>query len=234
MCADSHTCCIKTVQMIVAKNVSFIQSNNRPDNIVLDNINLNIGNGAYVSVFGPEGSGKSSLLLLLGLFEKPASGELYFDGTEVSQLSVRRLEALRRKNVGYIGHNYSLLDSYSVRENLELPLVYQRRSSAERKVMVDRVVDMLKLGNIIKMKTGGLSMLHVQLLTLGRAIVASPRVLIADEPTGMLNSRYAGDFMDALDAVYDTGTTIIHATSSLALADKALRKIELFDGHLIG
>jgi|ADurb_Oil_02_Slu_FD_contig_31_2885398_length_970_multi_2_in_0_out_0_1 putative ABC transport system ATP-binding protein len=220
--------------MIVTKNISFIQSENRPDNIVLENINLSIEKGTYVSVCGPEGSGKTSLILILGLFDRPTSGELIFDGHAVSGLNNRQLESLRKANVGYIGHKYSLLDSYNVRENIELPLIYQKKSSMERTRMADKVIDMLKLGNLLRQKPENLSMLQVQLVTLARAVVASPKLLIADEPTAMLNSRFGSDFMNALDKVYDTGITIVHATSSLGLAEKAIRKIELFDGHLIG
>ncbi len=225
--------CIKSGQMIIVRNVSVVQLGERPDNVILENINLNIEPGDYLSVCGPEGSGKTSLLLLLGLFDRPSSGELIFNNVNVSKLSNSKLELMRRNNVGYVGNKYSLLDSYSVGENVELPLVYRNQRSGMRKSMVKHTLDIFNVGHLVNRKVTTISMLEVQLVTLARAIVARPEIIIADEPTGMLNSHHTDDFMNALDAVCDSGISIVHGTSSGTLADKAVRRVNLFDGHLI-
>ncbi len=219
--------------MIVAKNMSFSLSQGRTGESILENINLTIDKGSYVSVCGAEGSGKSSLLMVLGLYERPTAGELYFLGQEVSQMSNRRLETVRRGNIGYVGHQFTLLKGYDVVENMALPLVYLNYGKSERRRMVARILELLGIGHLASLKVEELNMLQVQLVTLGRAVVANPHLLIADEPTGMVNSRHANEFVEVLNLVNDQGITVVHGTSSSFLADKAIRKIELYDGHLI-
>lgn len=219
--------------MIVARNMNFSLSVGRPGDSILENINLTIDKGSYLSVCGAEGSGKSSLLMLLGLFERPSSGELFFLGQEVTHMSNRRLETVRRGNIGYIGHQFTLLKGYDVVENMALPLVYLNYGKSDRRRMVARIMEMLGIAHLASLKVEELNMLQSQLVTLGRAVVANPHLLIADEPTGMVNSRYANDFMVALNIVNEQGITVVHGTSSSFLADKAIRKIELYDGHLI-
>lgn len=219
--------------MIVAKNMSFSLSEGRGGESILENINLTIDKGSYISVCGTEGSGKSSLLMVLGLYERPTGGELYFLGQEVSQMSNRRLETVRRGNIGYVGHQFTLLKGYDVVENMALPLVYLNYGKSDRRRMVARILELLGIAHLANLKVEELNMLQVQLVTLGRAVVANPHLLVADEPTGMINSRYANEFVEALNLVNDQGITVVHATSSSFLADKAIRKIELYDGHLI-
>ncbi len=232
-CANSYSNCNKIGQMIVARNMNFSLSEGRAGESILENINLTIDKGSYLSVCGAEGSGKSSLLMLLGLYERPSSGELYFLGQDVSQMSNRRLETIRRGNIGYVGHRYTLLKGYDVVENMSLPLVYLNYGKSDRRRMVGRIMELLGIGHLSNLKVEDLNMLQVQLVTLGRAVVANPHLLIADEPTAMVNSRYVNDFMAALGLVNDQGITVVHGTSSSYLADKAIRKIELYDGHLI-
>ncbi len=226
--------CIKTVQMIVAKNMCFSLSGGRIGESILENINLTVDKGAYLSIFGAEGSGKSSLLMLLGIFERPTSGELSFLGQDVMTMTDRRIETIRRGNIGYLGHQMSLLKGYDVFENVALPLVYLNYGISDRRRMVARILDSLGIGHLWNKKVDDLNMFQIQLVTLGRAIVANPHLLIADEPAGMINSRYQNDFMEALSKVNEQGITVIHGTSSSFLADMAVRKIELYDGHIIG
>ncbi len=227
-------CCIKTVQMIVARNMSFSLSGGRAGESILENINLTVDKGAYLSVFGAEGSGKSSLLMLLGLYERPSSGELTFLGQDVTQMSKRRIETIRRGNIGYIGHQFALLKESGVVENIALPLIYLNYGKLDRRRMVARIMDLLGIAHLAGQRVDNLNMMQIQLVTLARAVVANPHLLIADEPAGMINSRYHNDFMDALAKVNDQGITIVHGTSSSFLAEMAIRKVELFDGHIIG
>lgn len=216
--------------MIVLRNMNYSSMGNP----ILENINLTIEKGEYLSICGAEGSGKSSLLMLLGLFDRPSTGELLFLGQDVARMSNRRLETIRRGNIGYIGNRYTLLRGYGVEENIALPLVYLNYAKVDRRRMVARVLEMLNISHLANVKADDLNLLQVQLVTLGRAVVANPHLLVADEPTGLVNSRYANDLMTALGVVNDHGITLVHGTSSSYLAERAIRKVELFDGHLIG
>lgn len=220
--------------MIVARSVSLFLPMERQGDAILENINMNVDKGTYWSVFGPEGSGKSSLMLVLALLERPSLGELLFSGHSVSSMSSATLEKFRRGRVGFIGRQYALMNGISVAENIELPLVYLNYSRKERKLRVAEVAELLKISHLLSEKAELLNMLQVQLTALARAIVAGPDLLVADEPTALMNSRYSSEFMDALEVIHDDGTTLVHGTSSLFLAERAIRRTEIYDGHLIG
>lgn len=200
---------------------------------VLSNINLNIKDGEYVSIYGPSGSGKTSLLSLLGLTDAPTSGEIFFMGYNVTQKNDRQRAKLRRGNIGYIFKDFYLIDELSVYENIELPLNYLRFSRMERIKTVEKVMLKLKLMHLKNKYPAQLNAEQKQRTAIARAIITNPSLLIADEPTGNLNSKDGDEILKVLSGLNEDGLTIILATHSSYVADHTQRTIQIFDGHLI-
>jgi putative ABC transport system ATP-binding protein len=199
---------------------------------VLRNIDLAVREGEFLSVMGPSGSGKSSLLAALGLLDGDWQGEYWFDKTAVHKLGARERNEFARNNVGFIFQQYHLIDDLTVRENLELPLDYRNLPASERKA---RVADILDRFNIVGKKdlfprqlSGG----QQQLVAVARAVITRPRLLLADEPTGALHSSQGDMIMDLLLELNREGTTIVQVTHNAAYAARAHRTVELFDGWL--
>jgi putative ABC transport system ATP-binding protein len=199
---------------------------------VLRNVNLQVREGEFVSVTGPSGSGKSSLLAALGLLDNDWKGEYRFDGKPVHTMSQRERGEFARANVGFIFQQYHLIDDLTVRENLDLPLDYRNLPASERKA---RVADILDRFNIVGKKdlfprqlSGG----QQQLVAVARAVITRPRLLLADEPTGALHSSQGDMIMDLLAELNREGTTIVQVTHNPQYAARAHRSVELFDGWL--
>lgn len=199
---------------------------------VLRNVNLAIGEGEFVSIVGPSGSGKSSLLSVLGLLDADWSGEYRFDGHELHAMKPKQRADFARAHIGFVFQQYHLLDDLTVRENLELPLDYRDIPRAERQ---SRVADMLDRFNIVGKKdlyprqlSGG----QQQLVAVARAVIARPRLLLADEPTGALHSSQGDMIMDLLSELHRGGSTIVQVTHNPQYAARAGRTVELFDGWL--
>lgn len=197
---------------------------------VLRNVDLTVREGEFLSVMGPSGSGKSSLLATLGLLDNDWKGEYWFDRKPLHQMSLRDRGDFARANVGFIFQQYHLIDDLTVRENLDLPLDYRNLPSAERKA---RVADILDRFNIVGKKdlfprqlSGG----QQQLVAVARAVITRPRVLLADEPTGALHSSQGDMIMGLLGELNREGTTIVQVTHNAQYAAHAHRTIELFDG----
>lgn len=199
---------------------------------VLRNIDLAVREGEFLSVTGPSGSGKSSLLAALGLLDNDWSGEYWFDGKPVHKMGQRERGEFARANVGFIFQQYHLIDDLTVRENLDLPLDYRNLPSSERKA---RVADILDRFNIVGKKdlfprqlSGG----QQQLVAVARAVITRPRLLLADEPTGALHSSQGDMIMDLLAELNREGTTIVQVTHNPQYAARAHRTVELFDGWM--
>lgn len=199
---------------------------------VLRNVNLAVREGEFLSVTGPSGSGKSSLLAALGLLDSDWSGEYHFDGKPLHKANVRERGEFARGNIGFIFQQYHLIDDLTVRENLDLPLDYRNLPSGERKA---RVADILDRFNIVGKKdlfprqlSGG----QQQLVAVARAVITRPRLLLADEPTGALHSSQGDMIMDLLAELSREGTTIVQVTHNPQYAARAHRTVELFDGWL--
>lgn len=199
---------------------------------VLRNVNLAVREGDFLSVMGPSGSGKSSLLSALGMLDADWQGEYWFDGRPVHRMGARERAEFARANVGFIFQHYHLIDDLTVRENLELPLDYRNLPSAERKA---RVADILDRFNIVAKKdlfprqlSGG----QQQLVAVARAVITRPRLLLADEPTGALHSSQGDMIMDLLGELNREGATIVQVTHNAQYAARAHRTVELFDGWL--
>jgi ABC-type lipoprotein export system ATPase subunit len=200
---------------------------------VLQDLNLDVEEGEFVTVMGPSGAGKSTLLYILGMLDEANSGEYFFRNTSVHDLSEKERTHLHKHEIGFVFQNYHLIDELTVYENIEAPLLYQKIKSSERKGKVAEALDRF---NVVAKKhlfpyqlSGG----QQQLVGIARAIIAQPRLLLADEPTGNLNSAQGKEIMDLLTQLNQQGTTIIQVTHSEKNAAYGQRIIHLLDGRVI-
>jgi putative ABC transport system ATP-binding protein len=201
--------------------------------MALQNVNIDIEKGEYLAIMGPAGSGKSTLMQILGLIDSPTSGELFFMGYEISKMKERKRVQLRRGNIGFLFKDANLIEELSVYENVELPLIYQKYSRAERKQMVDEALKEMNLSHRSKHLPEQLSGEHQQKVAIARAIVTSPDLILADEPVGNLDSAAGDRILNILGKLNEGGTTVVIGTHSAAVADRTQRIIQLFDGHVI-
>lgn len=199
----------------------------------LNKVNLNIEDGEFVAIMGPSGCGKSTLLNILGLLDNPTSGELHFIDQEVSNYSERQRTNLRKANIGFVFQSFNLIDELTVYENVELPLLYLNMPSSERKKKVEEVLDRMKMSHRKKHFPQQLSGGQQQRVAISRAVVTNPKLILADEPTGNLDSANGEEVMNLLTQLNNEGTTIVMVTHSPSDAEKAHRIVQLFDGHIV-
>jgi putative ABC transport system ATP-binding protein len=199
----------------------------------LNKVNLNIEKGEFVAIMGPSGCGKSTLLNILGLLDNPSSGELHFADQEVSKYSERQRTNLRKANIGFVFQSFNLIDELTVYENVELPLLYLNMPASERKKKVEEVLDRMKMSHRKKHFPQQLSGGQQQRVAISRAVVTNPKLILADEPTGNLDSANGEEVMNLLTQLNNEGTTIIMVTHSPSDAEKAHRIVQLFDGHIV-
>jgi len=199
----------------------------------LSNINLSVSGGEFVSIMGPSGCGKTTLLNIIGLIDSPSSGKYLLDGRLVSDLLERNRTELRKDNFAFIFQSFNLIDDLTVWENIELPLVYQKMPQAERKYNVNQVLERFNLKHRAVYFPNELSGGQQQLVAVARAVVAKPRVILADEPTGNLDSTHGEDIIQQLIQLNEAGITIIMVTHSMMQAQRSNRIVHLFDGHVV-
>ncbi|MEI7526221.1 MAG: ABC transporter ATP-binding protein [Mariniphaga sp.] len=199
----------------------------------LININLTVSDGEFVSIMGPSGCGKTSLLNIIGLIDSPSSGAYLLNGRRVSDLSERNRTDFRKDNFAFIFQSFNLIDDLTVWENIELPLVYQKMAQAERQNNVNQVLERFRLKHRANYFPNELSGGQQQLVAIARAVIAKPKVILADEPTGNLDSTHGEDIIQQLIKLNEAGTTIIMVTHSLMQAQRSHRIIHLFDGHIV-
>jgi putative ABC transport system ATP-binding protein len=199
----------------------------------LNNVNIEIKEGEFVSVMGPSGCGKSTLLNILGLLDNPTDGEYHFMDTEVSRLTERQRAQLRKGNIGFVFQSFNLIDELNVYENVELPLLYLGMGSDERKARVNAALESVQIvhrqNHFPQQLSGG----QQQRVAIARAVVAGPKLILADEPTGNLDSTHGEEVMNLLTQMNEAGTTIVMVTHSPADAEYSQRVIHLFDGHVV-
>lgn len=219
--------------MIHTKNLQKLYTTSEVETSALNNVNFKVSQGEFVSIMGPSGCGKSTLLNILGLLDSPSGGEYYFMGEEVSRCPEKKRAGLRKHNIGFIFQSFNLIDELSVFENVELPLLYQKIPATERKTRVDSVLDRLELiprrNHFPQQLSGG----QQQRVAVARALVAKPKLILADEPTGNLDSINGDEVMKLLNQLNEEGTTIIMVTHSPSYAEYCQRTIHLFDGHIV-
>jgi putative ABC transport system ATP-binding protein len=196
-------------------------------------VSLHIKQGEFVAIMGPSGCGKSTLLNIVGLLDNPTGGEYYFDGREVGQLKERNRTMLRKGKIGFVFQSFNLIDELTVYENVELPLIYLKLKARERKDMVEKVLEQMKISHRKKHFPQQLSGGQQQRVAVARAVVAGPKLILADEPTGNLDSKNGIEVMNLLTDLNRAGTTIVMVTHSLRDAGYAHRVINLFDGQII-
>ncbi len=199
----------------------------------LNKVNLNIESGEFVAIMGPSGCGKSTLLNIVGLLDNPTSGELNFMDQEISKYSERQRTNLRKGNIGFVFQSFNLIDELTVYENVELPLLYLNMPSSERRKKVEAVLDRMKMSHRKKHFPQQLSGGQQQRVAISRAVVTNPKLILADEPTGNLDSANGEEVMNLLAELNSEGTTIVMVTHSPSDAEKAHRIIQLFDGHIV-
>ncbi len=218
---------IKTVELTKVFRTDEVETT------ALNKVDISVETGEFVAIMGPSGCGKSTLLNVLGLLDNPTSGQYFFNGNEVSKCSERQRTSLRKGNIGFVFQSFNLIDELNVYENIELPLLYLKVSSSERKRRITEAMDRMNISHRRKHFPQQLSGGQQQRVAIARAVVAKPKLILADEPTGNLDSANGEEVMNLLVELNNDGTTIIIVTHSPSDADKAHRIVHLFDGHLV-
>nr|WP_319265457.1 ABC transporter ATP-binding protein [uncultured Draconibacterium sp.] len=219
--------------MIKTNELSKVFRTDEIETSALKDVNLHVKKGEFVAIMGPSGCGKSTLLNIIGLLDNPSSGKYFFDGQEVGQLKERNRTMLRKGNIGFVFQSFNLIDELTVFENVELPLIYLKMKARERKERVEEVLDRMKIGHRKKHFPQQLSGGQQQRVAIARAVVANPKLILADEPTGNLDSKNGLEVMQLLTELNQEGTTIVMVTHSLRDSEYAHRVINLFDGMVI-
>ncbi len=203
------------------------------ETLALNNVDLTVKKGEFVAVMGPSGCGKSTLLNIVGMLDNPTSGQYFFDDREVGRLSEGRRTDLRKGNIGFVFQSFNLIDEINVRENVELPLVYLRIGRQSRKEMVNSVLERMRIGHRANHYPQQLSGGQQQRVAIARAVVTNPKLILADEPTGNLDSKNGLEVMNLLTELNREGTTIIMVTHSQHDSEFAHRIVNLFDGKIV-
>ena len=218
--------------MIKLRNLEKYYNNKTVKTYVLRNINLDVQEGEFISVMGPSGSGKSTLLHILGMLDQPSSGEYYFMDDTVHKMSEKKLTQLHKTFIGFVFQQYHLIDELTIYENLETPLLYQRLKSSDRQSKVAEILDRFNIVAKKDLFPSQLSGGQQQLVAIARAIIAQPKLILADEPTGNLHSDQGKEIMELLKKLNAEGTTIIQVTHSEVNAEYGKRVIKLRDGWI--
>jgi len=219
--------------MLSMRELSRVYRTDTVETTALDGIFLDVADGEFVAVMGPSGCGKSTLLNVIGMLDSPTSGSYVFNGTEVAGLSESKLADFRKRNIGFIFQSFNLVDELSVRENIELALLYHNVPSAERRSRVDEVMDKVGIAHRAKHRPSQLSGGQQQRVAVARALVANPNLILADEPTGNLDTAHGEEVMKMLQALNAEGSTIVMVTHSPAHADYAGRVVNMLDGRIL-
>jgi len=220
--------------IIKTKGLKKIFTTEEVETTALDNVDLEVEVGDYVAIMGPSGCGKSTLLNILGMIDNPTGGDYWFLEKEVSKLSERQRANFRKSNIGFVFQSFNLIDELTVYENVELPLLYLGVAPAERKRRVHEVLEHMQLmprkNHFPQQLSGG----QQQRVAVARAVIAKPKLILADEPTGNLDSTHGEEVMNLLGELHSTGTTIVMVTHSPTFAEYSRRVIHLFDGQIVG
>ncbi len=219
--------------MITIKNLKKVFRTEEIETTAINGISMHVDKGEFIAVMGPSGCGKSTLLNILGLLDNPTSGEYLLDGQEVGNLKEKERTVTRKGNIGFVFQSFNLIEEMSVYENVELPLVYLGVKPAERKKRVDEALRKMNIahraGHFPNQLSGG----QQQRVAIARAVVANPNLILADEPTGNLDSKNGKDVMDLLSKLNSEGATIVMVTHSQHDASFAHRVINMFDGKIV-
>lgn len=219
--------------MIKVQNLEKIYRTEEIETVALNNVSFEIKEGEFVAMMGPSGCGKSTLLNIIGMLDDLDAGSYLFNGTEVSKFNERKRADLRKHNIGFVFQSFNLIDELTVFENVELPLMYTGVASADRKRIVDEVLDKIQIAHRRNHYPQQLSGGQQQRVAVARAVVNNPKLILADEPTGNLDSRNGNDVMQLLTDLNEKGTTIIMVTHSEHDARFTHRIINMLDGQIV-
>jgi putative ABC transport system ATP-binding protein len=219
--------------MIKITDLEKIYRTEEVETIALNKLSIEVKEGEFVAVMGPSGCGKSTLLNILGLLDDPDSGSFIFNGIEVAHFNERKRADMRKHNIGFVFQSFNLIDELTVYENVELPLIYTGVKSTERKAMVEKVLDKMKIMHRRNHYPQQLSGGQQQRVAVARAVVNNPKLILADEPTGNLDSSNGGEVMELLTDLNEQGTTIVMVTHSEHDAKFSHRIIRMLDGQTV-
>jgi putative ABC transport system ATP-binding protein len=219
--------------MIQTKNLQKLYTTEEVETTALNNVTTEIKAGEFVAIMGPSGCGKSTLLNILGLLDNPSGGEYHFVGHEVSNYSERQRATLRKENIGFVFQSFNLIDELTVYENVELPLLYLGVPAADRKDRVGAALEHMQIPHRSSHFPQQLSGGQQQRVAVARAVIGNPKLILADEPTGNLDSANGSEVMQLLTGLNEAGTTIVMVTHDQAQAGYAHRTINLFDGRIV-
>jgi putative ABC transport system ATP-binding protein len=219
--------------MLTMRELSKVYRADTVQTTALDAIDLDIAEGEFVAIMGPSGCGKSTLLNMIGMLDSPSSGSYVFNGKEVAGLSESKLADVRKESIGFIFQSFNLVDELSVRDNVELALLYHNVSTSERKRRVDEVMDKVGIAHRARHRPSQLSGGQQQRVAVARALVANPKLILADEPTGNLDTHHGEEVMRMLQTLNGEGSTIVMVTHSPAHADYAGRIVSMLDGRIL-
>jgi len=219
--------------MIKTENLQKVFSTEEVETWALRNVSVNIDEGEFVSIMGPSGCGKSTLLNIFGLLDNPTGGKYILNDMDVSNFSESQMTKLRKGLIGFVFQSFNLIDELTVFENIELPLLYMGLGSSERRQKVNEAMERMQITHREKHFPQQLSGGQQQRVAIARAVVSNPKLILADEPTGNLDSRNGEEVMNLLSELNNDGTTIIMVTHSQHDADYASRIINLFDGQVV-
>jgi putative ABC transport system ATP-binding protein len=219
--------------MLKLQNISKVYRTTDVETRALQDVSFDVASGEFLAIMGPSGCGKSTLLNILGLLDSPSSGVYEFLGEDVARASEQRLTELRRASVGFIFQSFNLIDDLSVQENVEVALLYRKVSGSERKKRVAEALERVGVAHRARHLPQQLSGGQQQRVAIARALVSNPKLILADEPTGNLDTANGDAVMELLTGVAKAGTTVLMVTHSLAYAGFAQRTIKLLDGRVV-
>ena len=220
--------------MIKLTGINKIYRTEEIETQALENVNLEVQKGEFLSIMGPSGCGKSTLLNIMGLLDSPTSGTIEINGTRTENMDDKELAAFRNKTLGFVFQSFHLINSLNVIDNVELPLLYRKMSSSERTALAKQVLERVGLSHRIKHMPTQLSGGQCQRVAIARAIVGNPEIILADEPTGNLDSKMGAEVMDLLHQLNrEDGRTIVMVTHNEAQAKQTARTIRFFDGRQV-
>ena len=219
--------------MLNMRDMFKIYQTDEVETVALNGVNFEVDQGEFVAVMGPSGCGKSTLLNIVGMIDSVTSGEYWFFDENVAGYSEKHLSAIRKQNIGFIFQNFNLIDELTVAENIELALLYHKMPASQRKKQVADVMERMGVAHRAKHRPSQLSGGQQQRVAVARAVVGNQPLILADEPTGNLDSVHGQEVMELLRSLNDEGTTIVMVTHSPSHADYAHRTVNLFDGHVV-
>ena len=219
--------------MIKIEGLSKFFRTEEVETIALNNVSLEVKDGEFVAIMGPSGCGKSTLLNILGLLDNPTSGDYYLAGKEVGHLKEKERTQVRKGNIGFVFQSFNLIDELNVFENVELPLTYLKVKAAERKQMVNDILKRMNISHRASHFPQQLSGGQQQRVAIARAVVSNPKIILADEPTGNLDSKSTIEIMNILKDLHESGRTVIIITHDDEIANQVDRVVRIMDGKIV-